>query len=396
VDVKVSYESRITDGLDAAFRRAASREISMDLNDVRWIIFSDQHRGGRGPGDRFARAERAYNAALGHYVEAGYTLLLLGDVEELWARRPGEVMRSYPYTLELESEFFVRGRYMRFFGNHDTDWSVESRTREHLWPFFPGLSVLESLRVRLTSQGSNVGTLFLAHGHQGSTFSDRHQRIARFAVRNFWRPVQRFFKSPGTTPAADFELRERHDRALYRWAASHEDLVLVAGHTHRPVFMSESLTRKVSRDLATARQALEQEPDSAESRQRVADLRAELEWIRTGSSRDGRMDRLSGNGTRPCYFNTGCCSFPDGDITGIEIVGGSIRLVRWPDRQRKPRSHVLATADLMRDVFARPKRSTRLPQAPPKTSAARLSYRGHAKVGSPRIGPNTNATRRPT
>ena len=32
----------------------------------------------------------------------------------------------------------------------------------------------------------------------------------------------------------------------------------------------------------------------------------------------------------PCYFNTGCCSFPDGDITGLEIADGMIRLVRWP------------------------------------------------------------------
>jgi hypothetical protein len=32
----------------------------------------------------------------------------------------------------------------------------------------------------------------------------------------------------------------------------------------------------------------------------------------------------------PCYFNTGCCSFGDDNITGLEITGGSIRLVRWP------------------------------------------------------------------
>ena len=32
----------------------------------------------------------------------------------------------------------------------------------------------------------------------------------------------------------------------------------------------------------------------------------------------------------PCYFNTGCCSFPDGDVTGLELADGAIRLVRWP------------------------------------------------------------------
>jgi hypothetical protein len=29
------------------------------------------------------------------------------------------------------------------------------------------------------------------------------------------------------------------------------------------------------------------------------------------------------------YFNTGCCCFSDGDITGIEIEGGKIRLIKW-------------------------------------------------------------------
>ena len=37
----------------------------------------------------------------------------------------------------------------------------------------------------------------------------------------------------------------------------------------------------------------------------------------------------------PSYFNTGCCCFSDGDITGIEIAGGNIRLVKWEYNSRK-------------------------------------------------------------
>jgi len=29
------------------------------------------------------------------------------------------------------------------------------------------------------------------------------------------------------------------------------------------------------------------------------------------------------------YFNTGCCCFDDGDITGIEISDCCIRLIKW-------------------------------------------------------------------
>ena len=32
---------------------------------------------------------------------------------------------------------------------------------------------------------------------------------------------------------------------------------------------------------------------------------------------------------KPYYFNTGCCCFVDGDITGIEIADGTIRLIKW-------------------------------------------------------------------
>lgn len=33
----------------------------------------------------------------------------------------------------------------------------------------------------------------------------------------------------------------------------------------------------------------------------------------------------------PSYFNTGCCRFEDGDITGIELAEGEIRLIKWAE-----------------------------------------------------------------
>jgi hypothetical protein len=33
--------------------------------------------------------------------------------------------------------------------------------------------------------------------------------------------------------------------------------------------------------------------------------------------------------TKPSYFNTGCCRFEDGDITGIELDDGVLRLIKW-------------------------------------------------------------------
>jgi len=320
------------------------------VDDLRCVIFSDHHRGRRDRGDDFLRAERAYNAALGYYLEAGYSLFLLGDCEELWSCAPREVLDSYGYTLELEAEFHRDDRYLRFWGNHDDLWEDETARREYLEPLCPGVEVREGLRIRLTSVGRPLGRIFLVHGHQGATFSDRHRRLSRTVLRHLWGPLQRFFRQASHTPSHDLALREKHDAALYRWAESRERTILVAGHTHRPVFMSESELGRARRDLRAAREEASVEPGSRAGRRRVAELRARMEWIRA----KGRMNGANGESDprrKPCYFNSGCCSFTDGDITGIEIADRQIRLVRWPDKEGEPRPQPLATADLARDVF---------------------------------------------
>jgi hypothetical protein len=47
----------------------------------------------------------------------------------------------------------------------------------------------------------------------------------------------------------------------------------------------------------------------------------------------GRICRetVSQNNGDPLYFNSGCCCFVDGDITGIEIGDGDIRLIKWKE-----------------------------------------------------------------
>ena len=47
------------------------------------------------------------------------------------------------------------------------------------------------------------------------------------------------------------------------------------------------------------------------------------------------------------YFNRGCCCFDDGDITGIEIEGGCIRLIKWKyDEKKESFREVLAESRL--------------------------------------------------
>ena len=103
------YRKAIERGLTKAFE-AAGDPVDVDVADLRWIVFSDHHKGERDGADDFRRCERTYNAALAAYLERGYTLVTLGDVEELWECTPAKVLQEYEHTLSLEREFHDAGR----------------------------------------------------------------------------------------------------------------------------------------------------------------------------------------------------------------------------------------------------------------------------------------------
>ncbi len=340
------YRQRVNEGLDAAFDDPDTTETEFAVDRDRLVIFSDHHRGSRDGADDFWRCERSYHAALGHYLEHRYRLALLGDVEELWENEPKDPIRAYPRTLELEREFQRQDGLERFWGNHDDAWRHEGEVEEHLHPRFPDLVVREALKLRVTEGGQRLGVIFLVHGHQGTLDSDRLSAFSRLPVRYLWRPIQRRFKIPSTTPARDFKLRAVHDDAMFRWALGRRDAkpVLIAGHTHRPVFSTPELTPERSPEVVA--EALRQLRQHGGTLDELADLRAELELVRTPPFGDPPKEMPV-----PCYFNTGCCSFGDGDVTGIEIVDGEIRLVRWLDDEGEPAAKILTRADF-REVLS--------------------------------------------
>ena len=345
-----SHIARVGAALDAAYARAvASGETRvLDLAADRYIIFSDQHRGARNGADDFLRTERAYNAALAYYLRQGYTLVVLGDVEELWEETPAAVLRAYPRTFALEAQFHRRGRYVRIWGNHDDAWQYADSVRRHLEAVYgdPPLRVYESLRLTVMEGEAELGTLFLLHGHQGDAINDRWAKVTRFFVRYFWRTFQRLTGISLNTPATSWDLRKRYNQAMYAWTKQKSKLILIAGHTHTPVFKSQTQATQI----AAAIEALEiAAPEREVDPERVSLLLAQREWV---LAQDQPPPQLEADVplTKPSYFNTGCCCFADGDITGIEIAQGQIRLIRWPDKARKPRPHVMAEAAL-RDVL---------------------------------------------
>jgi hypothetical protein len=347
------YHRQVAKRLDETVERIKDQApLTLDAAGERWVIFSDMHKGARNHADDFRRCEKAYNAALAWYLRMGYTLVVLGDVEELWEENAGPVIKSYGRTLEIEAQFHRQKRYHRFWGNHDDLWSHEGPVKRFLHPIFgDDLQVREAAVVNVTDGGAPLGRLLLLHGHQGTSDADpeRIGWVARAFVRFVWRPFQRLFKVSLNTPAKDFLLRHKHSVAMYRWALSQPQLALIAGHTHQPVFRSRSLELQVADELAGAQARLDANPEDARLKEAVAVLEAKLEWVRAGGQgKTGAAGPVDMD--KPCYFNTGCCCFTDGDVTALEISDGAFRLVRWPDNDGTARRHELTSAPV-RAVF---------------------------------------------
>jgi hypothetical protein len=337
------FQRQIAAGMTRAFDDPATDEHELDLRSARLVVFSDLHKGARDGADDFRRSERAYLAALGYYLEQGHTLITLGDVEELWKYKPDEVIQAYAQTLELEREFHSRGRYLRFWGNHDDLWRHSRAVSKRLDRLYPEIKVREALRLRVMSDGEELGLIFLVHGHQGTLESERFAWFSKLVVRYIWRPLQRRVGATATTPATDWDLRQRHEEAMFAWARSHPAKpLMIAGHTHRPIFGTSEPPKPELRPVEEIERDLREAQRHSGDRDRVAALRAELEWTEADARRASPPIPIQ----PPCYYNTGCCCFPDGDVTGIEIAEGKIRLVRWPSDEETPAAKLLAEDDL--------------------------------------------------
>jgi hypothetical protein len=362
---EAEYQRAIDNGLNRAFGARRTEKRDIEITDLKAVVFSDHHRGARDRADDFMKCERSYGAALGWYLEQDYALWLLGDVEDLWENGIDEVLPAYTEVLDLEKRFAMGPGLRRFYGNHDLDWRNPELVDDHLGPWLGDVGVREALRLRVLERGDIAGLLFLVHGHQGTSFSDHLAWLSRLGLRLGWRAIQRATGWLSTTPAEDHGLRHKHDIAMRNWAhrqvlkgGKGERPVLIAGHTHHPVFPDNPPPRPGAADAQRIVQELEQERDERKRRS----LQARLQWILALMREDRYMPPEI---DPPCYFNSGCCCFPDRDVTCIEISGeplvdsdmsdkedgrGKIRLMRFLNDAGEPEPKQLAALPL-RKVF---------------------------------------------
>ncbi|WP_261387892.1 hypothetical protein [Chitinophaga pinensis] len=102
--------------------------LTYDYQQASIIIFSDQHKGGRDGSDDFMLAETAYLTALRYYYEKGFTLINLGDCEELWESKPSIVLEKNTTALLEEALFLQQQRYYRVLVT--TIWNGTTRFQE--------------------------------------------------------------------------------------------------------------------------------------------------------------------------------------------------------------------------------------------------------------------------
>ena len=299
----------------------------------KFVILSDQHKGARDGADVFALAEKNYIAALAYYFKEGYFYINLGDSEELWENLFVTVKRHNKATFEAEKTFLKANRFYKIFGNHDLYWDNDPLAAIGLETVYGQKVPIYEGVILKTTVSKRPLEVFLTHGHQGDLQSDGNW-FSKWFVSDIWAPFQAYLRINPNTPANNDELKTLHNRIMYQWSSKRKNMLLITGHTHQPVFKS-----------LTHLELLYEQFGQAEKDKEPAAIQKLKDQIDTLKTKGGRMPDFKGY--LDTYFNSGCCCFDDGDITGIEIEGGSIRLIKWKyAEQKKSLREVLAESRL--------------------------------------------------
>lgn len=280
------------------------------------IIFSDQHKGARNGSDDFRMSEENFINALEYYNQHNFLYLNLGDSEELWENNILSVLKHNTAVFEREKLFVERNSFYKVYGNHDLFWDNDPFASLYLKKMYGQKVKIDSGMVfRIKLQDRNID-IFCTHGHQGDAQSDGNA-VSKWFVSYIWGPLQAFLRINTNLPATSADRKSVHNEFMYEWSAKQDDLVLITGHTHQPVF--NSLTHLERLYLMREEAEIKNDLDA------IARIENEI------PRRKREYDRVNiqFRKMKPTYFNTGCCCYLDGNITGIEIANGYIRLVKW-------------------------------------------------------------------
>lgn len=307
--------------------------IPFDIHTGRFIIFSDQHKGKRDGADDFMLCEPNYLAALDYYFQNGFHYIALGDCEELWENTWLSVKKAQKPSFEKERQFISKNAFIKIFGNHDLFWDNDPFASIQLKEVFENYVPIYEGVVLQTIINNKTINIYCTHGHQGDEVSDGNW-FSKFFVSKIWAPLQAYLQINPNTPAYDTQLKTLHNSIMYEWSAQQQDLFLITGHTHQPVFEALTHIERLYRQLLFARKANDKDM--------IAALEEEIQKRKFEYTHVSE-DYLK---LKPTYFNSGCCCFSDGDITGIEIEQNCFRLIKWHSKEGIPQRIILEEAPI--------------------------------------------------
>lgn len=216
----------------------------------KYILISDCHRGNGTSNDNFLKNQHLYFAALQHYYTQGYTYIELGDGDELWENRKMEqIIEIHSNVFWLLSLFYNENRLYLLYGNHDiakknpkygtkTCSSYFCTTEQRKMPLFPKMPFYSGLILEDAKQKQKI---YLTHGHQADLLNSSLWRLARFLVRYFWSPLERFGVLDPTSAAKNNTKKHKTEARLSHWAKQ-ENHILITGHTHRPMVGTKDIS----------------------------------------------------------------------------------------------------------------------------------------------------------
>lgn len=327
---------------DKALTRKKLRELwecdeipVLDIAENKYAIMSDIHFGNGGRADDLRHNKETLMTALNHYNREGYSLIFLGDIEELWQFELHEIISQYGDTTYERIRAFGDDRVHRVFGNHDIDW----RTLPDPAKNSPAKSLSATEALKMRDEHGQIAILLL-HGHQGDEDSDKKAWSSRFFVR-VYRWIEPYFKVDRARSATKSRIKKHFEQIFYSWAKEFR-AILICGHSHRAIFASKAYAQRLEEEIKRLKEQIAVASDDKED---VEELRKKLKEKSKEYKKEKKWKRHidptdPGRVPLPCFFNTGCALYPKG-ITTIEIANDRIKLVKWhKDATKDPRFEV--------------------------------------------------------
>ena len=288
---------------------------------TKYALFSDLHLGDGGNSDLFKHNKKTMEFALDYYKKQKYSIILLGDIEELWQFDFIDIFNTYDSSIYSLLRSFPDNKVHRVFGNHDIDWKRPSTD-----PIYSNKKIQYGV-----PEAIKLGNdLFLVHGHQGDKTCDRKTWESRYWSHK-GEPLVPIGKTFGISSrlATKSQVPANREKLYYKWAIDNK-VILICGHTHNAIFASRNYYWWLKDQIKKKEKELKNfSTDKVKSWELYEEIKKHNSNLHIEERMGRHCNQISKTGKPlPCYFNTGCGHFRDG-ITNIEIEGDKIRLIKW-------------------------------------------------------------------